>query len=95
MLMPLAAAILLFVAACSTGSSDTYGKILAAANVGCTIDGTFQPLAAAVLTGIPQTAGIASVDDLLVHPVVQRACAALKTATGTGTPAVQIKPPTS
>lgn len=73
------------------GPKDVFAQILAAANVGCTVDGQFQPLAAAVLTSIPQTAGIVSVDQMLVHPVVQAACAAIKN----GTPAVQIKPPTT
>lgn len=81
----------LALAACSSTTPPlVLGQILAAANVGCTVDGTFQPLAASVLAEIPQTSGITTVDQLLVHPIVQAACA---TISKTATPAVQIKPP--
>lgn len=82
--------VVLLASACSTTPpAGVYAQILAAANVGCTVDGVFQPLAASVLTSIPETAGITSVDQVLVHPLVQAACAAIRG----GTPAVQIKPP--
>lgn len=58
-------------------------KVTQDAQVGCLIDGTAQPIAASVLSGlVPSAAGAVSLDTLLVHPAVVNFC---KTLGGTTT----------
>jgi len=86
--------------ACSTTqTAQVQAQIKQAVELGCTIDGQFQPLAAAavqaagpLVTTANPAAGAAvvaaaQVDQALVHPAVVAACKALS-----GTPAVSVTP---
>ncbi len=71
------------------GCSLSPAQKTAALQVGCSVDGVVQPLAASVVASLG-TAGAtaATADTLLVHPAVVAACAQLG-----GTPAVVVVAP--
>lgn len=77
-------AILSFLAACSSDPSKQ-AKVVQVVDAACVIDHVFQPVvvalapaaAAAVPGGEAVAAGAVAVDQTLVHPAVEAACAAL------------------
>ena len=67
-----------------TGCALSPAQKTAALQVGCSVDGAVQPLAAPVAASLGAAGtSVATVDTLLVHPAVVAACAQLR-----GTPAV-------
>jgi hypothetical protein len=62
-----------------------------AAKVACSVDGAVQPIAADVLSAAGQS-GAATTDQLLVHPLVVSACAAVNGKPIAATPGVSPAP---
>lgn len=83
-----AAAAIATLAACAndptTGAPALTPTGKTVATVGCAIDGIAQPIGLQFVSGIPTVGGIAAtVDQAIVHPLVQKACGDLAASIGT------------
>ncbi len=86
--LPCLLCVISFLAACSNLSPAQQAQITQALMVACNVDGAVVPIAQPIVAAFgPGGATAVSLDNLLLHPAVIQACAALNGTPASATPA--------